>query len=158
MYLPVVSTMMALAFNGHAPAPNEYSILNLRPHQSLVIRYESVGCFHHFVYRFEFTENHVIIYDLGFGEPGHRKKKIGKFVLNDEDLIKLDRLFAYYAEIPEGGCTTIDTIKFTERDGSRRLRSTTYVDASCTTTDRPGMLSLSRLAFRLIKEQVTNNR
>ena len=123
------------------------------PHKSLVIRYVSVGCFHHFIYRCELTENHVIIYDLGVGEPGPRKKKIGKFLPNGWHLIKIVRLFAYYGGKPDGGCTTIDTIKFTERDGSRRLRSTTYVDASCTTTDRPGMLSLSRLAFRLIKEQ-----
>ncbi len=53
--------MLTIAFNGHAPAPKEYSLLNLRSNQSLSIRYESVGCFHHFTYRFEFSEDHVIL-------------------------------------------------------------------------------------------------
>jgi hypothetical protein len=153
MYLPVVSTMLAIAFNGHAPAPKEYSLLNLRANQSLSIRYESVGCFHHFTYRFEFSEDHVVLYDLGLGKAGENPEKLGPFKLKDDDLIKLDRLFVFYAEEPAEGCTTVDTIKFTEREGTRTLRSTTYVDASCGTSRRKGILSLHDLATRLLKER-----
>ncbi len=152
MYLPIVCTMLAIAVDGPAPAAEVFSILSLEPRQSLVVRYQSVGCFHHFVYTFEFTGSVVVIHDLGVGAPGHKGKRLGCFTLDDDDLVKLDRLLAYYAGRPRGRCTTVDTVRVVVKDGPHRVRCACYVDGSCTTSDLPGMLSLNRLACRLLKD------
>ena len=150
MYSPVLSTMIAGAFRDHPPAPRDFSLLNLKSGQSLPIRYKSIGCSHHCSYRFIFTAHEVVIYDLDTPGKIGTPRKLGTHRLSEEELIRLDRLFVFYAGKTEGGCPTVDTIRFTKRDGTQRVRTTTYVDATGSTLNCREMLPLQNLAGRLL--------
>ena len=152
MYSPVLSTMIAGAFRDPAPAPREFSLLNLKSGQSLTIRYKSIGCSHHYSYRFVFTAHEVVIYALDTPGKIGTPRKLGTHRLTDEERIRLDRLFVFYAGKTKGGCPTVDTIRFTKRDGTQRVRTTTYVDATGSTLNRREMLPLPNLAGRLLSK------
>ena len=87
MYSPVLSTMIAGAFRDHAPAPREFSLLNLKSGQSLTIRYKSIGCSHHYSYRFVFTAREVVIYALDTPGKIGTPRKLGTHRLTDEERI-----------------------------------------------------------------------
>lgn len=152
MYSPVLSTIAAATFRDRAPAPREFSLLNLKSGQSLTICYKSIGCSHHCSYRFVFTAHEVVIYDLGTPGKIGTPHKLGTHRLSDEERIRLDRLFVFYVGKTEGDCPTVDTIRFTKRDGNQRVRTTTYVDATGSTLNRREMLPLQNLAGRLLSK------
>ena len=81
-----------------------------------------------------------------------RRAESGSHLVTGTKRIRLDRLFVFYAGKTEGGCPTVDTIRFTKRDGTQRVRTTTYVDATGSTLNRREMLPLPNLAGRLLSK------
>ena len=151
MYSPVLSTMSASALRSHNLAARE---LPPRPDsgQSLTIRYESVGAFHHWSYRFVFTAHEVVIYNLNTRGRNGRSHKLGSHRLTEKERISVGQLLGFSSGQMKRGCPAVDIIRFTRRDDRQRVHSITYVDITGSTLASRKMLSLQNLAGRLLSK------
>ncbi len=152
MYSPVLSTMSAAALRSREPSTARELPLPPDSGQSLTIRYESVGSFHHWSYRFVFTADEVVIYNLD--TPGNigRPHKIGSHRLSEKERIPTRQLLGFFSGQMKGGCPTVDIIRFTKRDDRQRVHSITYVDITGSTLGSPEMLPLQNLVGRLLSK------
>ena len=152
MYSPVLSTMSAAALRSREPSTARELPLPPDSGQSLTIRYESVGSFHHWSYRFVFTADEVVIYNLD--TPGNvgRPHKLGSHRLSEKERISTRQLLGLCSGQMNSGYPTVDIVRFTKRDDRQRVHSITYVDITGNTLDSREMLSLQNLAGHLLSK------
>ena len=152
MYSPVLSTMSAAALRSREPSTARELPLPPDSGQSLTIRYESVGSFHHWSYRFVFTADEVVIYNLETPAAIGRPHKLGAHRLSEKERITTRQLLGFCSGQKKSGCPTVDIIRFTKRDDRQRVHSITYVDITGCTLDSRKMLTLQNLAGRLLSK------
>jgi len=113
------------------------------------ITYRSTGCFHRFLYLFDFdSKNNVVIYDCSL-----EKKLLGRYKLLDEELKKLDSLIQYYDSNMHsyGNCTTTDLISIKIKFCNILIRKFSYKDDSCMVTQQEGLMSFGSLLSKVEK-------
>jgi len=153
MYSPVLSTMSAAALRSREPSTaRELPLLPPDSDQSLTIRYESVGSFHHWSYRFVFTADEVVIYSLDTRGRIGSPHKLGSHRLSKKERISVRQLLGFCSWQMKSGCPAVDIIRFTKRDERQQVHSITYVDITGSTLDHREMLPLQNLAGRLLSK------
>ena len=126
------------------------------------IRFQSGGCFHHYVYDFEFERSSATTVRIASLSSSwnttkkavqyHSPKQLGTLTLTPSDIAGLDRLMRYYHTHPTGACTTIDDIAIEHFDrfgGSTAIASEHYIDDSCGLWSLPRVTTLTSLVERL---------
>ena len=117
------------------------------------------GCFSDERYEFHFTRDQALdvrIFridppvgtpDAKAGEGG--KWDLGKITLLPAEAAGLDRLFAHYRSITEGGCSTIDRINLTLKSGGKVVATENFTDATCATSQVKDLVGLLAIAAKV---------
>lgn len=138
------------------------SFLKLKDGLRIEVAFQSSGCFYTSKHRFEFSGGKARIFELQpvFELEKTREKPVdgkllGELSLQDEDLKGLDRLFAFYENPPDGGCTTVDNITVTFYQGEKTVFAGKYVDETCASRKDASRLTFWKLIQRLEKSEVS---
>ena len=121
----------------------------LRPGESIAVDFVSTGCFSSTHYNFEIGAGKKPLvsaqtFKLGKPEP----VELGKLTLSPADVAGLNRLFQMYRTLPQGGCTTVDTITLTQMRGDKEIAKERFVDRTCS-YERKDVLRFTELIQRL---------
>lgn len=148
--------ILLLIYSSIAGAEDAPSVKNLGANESFVVEFSSSGCFHNSKDILVFTSGKVSIYSVETKSPGDKKEKaeekkkhLGDLELSDDDLTKLDALFKFYADKPEGGCTTIDRIAVSVQKDSKEIKTYQFTDGSCSTYEMKTVLTFGELMGRV---------
>lgn len=121
-------------------------------YDKLLVNYSSNGCFHHINYQFSFVKNKV----LASEKIAQWKKdwnsedafnELGSLTLSDLDMKGLDNLLDFYKTNKKTGCTTKNHIEYKYFKAGKLIKSTEYLDASC--TNDTSLFTFPELANRL---------
>jgi hypothetical protein len=123
--------------------PIELSTIDRRS-QSVVIDFQSTGCFHfaHYQLRYEPAPTpRLVVTDRNprsAASPGAERagipsqEQVGVVELTREQVARLDNLLRFYRrQVGEGGCTTSDTISVVLYQNGHLLRREEFVDSTC---------------------------
>jgi len=105
----------------------------LNPNDSIVVNYDSQGCFHHRSNVLVFKKDSVTIYDNinEWNQKYAEKKKVGTVKLTSSDQARLKSLFHYYQGELKGKCTTQDNIEINHYIDKTLISSKKIVDGTC---------------------------
>ena len=105
----------------------------LNPNDSIVVNYDSQGCFHHHSNVLVFKKDSVTVYDKlnQWNQKYTEKKKVGTIKLNSFDQSRLRSLFGYYERDLKGKCTTQDNIEINYYIDKTLISSKKIVDGTC---------------------------
>ncbi|MEP4808350.1 MAG: hypothetical protein ABJ118_07165 [Luteolibacter sp.] len=136
-----------------------FSVSDLKEGESLEIHYESRGCFHFSITDIVISGGVAKFFDIRMEWDAEKKEHVeiarnpaGQMALDKADAAALDKLLKFYADEPDGGCTTIDEITVRLRVGEEVKREADYTDASCAASDVKGGITLHALRQKLIKQ------
>ena len=118
----------------------------------MIVNYSSNGCFHHTNYQFSFVKNKVLVSEqiARWKQDADNKNtfnELGSLKLSDLDMKGLDNLLAFYKTNKETGCTTHNQIEYKYFKAGKLIKSTEYLDASC--TNDTSLFTFPELANRL---------
>ena len=116
---------------------HDFSISGLLKEQSLIINFNSKGCFNNDKYEIHLIPTNniysddssaaIIIYDVS--DSNH--KKISNYFIAKYHIISLDGWLQYYRTSPGGECTTTDEIEFIWKERNDTIYTEKYYDGSC---------------------------
>jgi len=116
----------------------------LNPNDSIVVNYDSHGCFQHRSNVLVFKKDSVTIYD--------KKKKVGTVKLNSFDQSRLKSLFHYYEGSLEGKCTTQEEVEIKYYIDKTLISSKKVVDGTCGMNQPNRLTSFFEFVERARKE------
>lgn len=146
--IPLISALLLVFTLSLSAAP--FSLTKMGAEETMHVTLSSSGCFHQSTHLFKFTSKKVSIYRVTITNKKKSESQIGQLVLTDDDLVRLDKLFAFYANGQEkDGCTTIDTISIQVLKQGTVTKADNYHDGSCSVDDQKGILSLGALLNRI---------
>ncbi len=154
-------TLLIASFPFIVESSENITINNLKENENISVEFSSSGCFHSITDILEFQGGGVTIYELKQEWSEKEKKlidlgmkKLGTLQLSKGDIQGLDRLFLFYAGEPNGGCTTVDTIKVKLSRDSKLVKIKEFVDGSCDTYDKKDIVTFGALKRRLEQKRV----
>jgi hypothetical protein len=106
----------------------------LKPNESIVVNYDSQGCFHHRSNVLVFNKESVTVYKNinQRNQKYDKKKKIGTVKLTSSDQARLKALFQYYYQGEEkGNCTTKEEIEMKYYIDKTLISSKKVIDSPC---------------------------
>ena len=106
----------------------------LKPNESIVVNYDSQGCFHHRSNILIFKKDSVTVYkNINRQKQKHdKKKKIGTVKLTSSDQERLKALFQhYYQGETKGSCTTKEEIEMKYYIDKTLTSSKKVIDSPC---------------------------
>ncbi len=127
---------------------------------SLEIRFTSRGCFHFYTYDFVFR--HASVSVASVTQQWSKKKQqyietsremLGQVQLTDADIKRLDELLRFYRSQRDNGCTTVDTITFSQLRDGKTIATEQFVDGSCSIDTTNSFATLPEIARRLEKKK-----
>ncbi|OJU61855.1 MAG: hypothetical protein BGO01_13145 [Armatimonadetes bacterium 55-13] len=127
-------------------------ISTLRPTETLDVFYKSLGCFNQSGYALKFTNKSGLMVEISEQDKQSQKPvfhRLGVLKLSAADAKGLDSLLKFYRSNPKGGCTTIDQTELALKTSNRVIRKESYVDASCSASEKPGVITFGELVGRL---------
>ncbi len=118
----------------------------------VTIEFESKGCFNagKYVVKVRGGANPVAV--VKTLESNSLDARSGKVRLSRDDLLALDRMFAYYGSVRSGYCTTTNKISFRWREaalGEQPERREEFIDSSCADRYYGNLLIVPDLILRL---------
>ena len=125
----------------------------LNPNDSIVVNYDSQGCFHHRSNILVFKKNRVIVYDIinKWNQKYTKKKKVGTVKLNSFDQSRLKSLFRYYEGDLKGNCTTQEELEIKYYIDKTLISSNKVVDGTCGQKQPKGLSSFIEFIERARK-------
>ena len=126
------------------------SLEKLNPNDSIVVNYDSQGCFHHRSNVLVFKKDSVTVYDKinQWNKKYAKKKKVGTVKLNSFDQSRLRSLFHYYERDLKGECTSQDTIEINHYTDKTLISSKKIVDGACGVESRERVTSFYEFVER----------
>ena len=105
----------------------------LNPNDSIVVNYDSHGCFHHRSNVLVFKKDSVTVYDKinKWNQKYAEKKKVGIVKLNSFDQSRLRSLFRYYESDLKGNCTTQKEVEIKYYIAKTLISSKKVLDGTC---------------------------
>ena len=105
----------------------------LKPNESIVVNYDSYGCFQHLSNIFVFKKESVTVYEKvnPWNKKDIEKKKVGTVQLNSFDHNRLKSLFRYYEGDLKGKCTTKEEVEIKYYIEKTLISSKKVVDGTC---------------------------
>ena len=136
--------ILFLAVVGWRQALRVHDFSSLPRGNVLKVHYYSSGCFNQDEYEFTFRRDRDLTVNALENAKSPSKYYGGKTLSKDE-VGKLDALLNFYRHVKRGGCTTVDTVTFTEYHGSKVVATESYRDATCSTYDNDSLLTFGEL-------------
>ena len=136
--------VLLLPAAGWRQVPRIHSFSTLPRSNTLKVHYHSSGCFSQDDYEFTFRRDRGLSVNA-VEDPRSKQSYQGGKILSKEDITKLDASLEFYRHVKGGGCTTVDTITFTEYHGSQVVATESYKDATCSTYDNEKILTFNEL-------------
>jgi hypothetical protein len=126
----------------------------LNPNDSIVVNYDSYGCFQHRSNVLVFKKDSVTIYDKinQWNQKYAKKKKVGTVKLNSFDQSRLKSLFHYYEGSLEGKCTTQEEVEIKYYIDKTLISSKKVVDGTCGINQANRLTSFFEFVERARKE------
>jgi hypothetical protein len=128
--------------------------------RTVQVTYESVGCFHGETFAFTFRRALALtveIMEIRYHRDTPSQKKLvarrlplGTVAVSDDEAAGLDRLLDFYRGAKPAGCTTVDSISLTIRDGKRVISEQNFVDGTCESGQIEGLTLFSDLTDKLL--------
>lgn len=132
----------------------------LVPGESVLLDYESEGCFHssHYELTFVPADGGLSVsgvdlsdyYDWTAKKIVHGARiPLSTIKLTHADAVRLDLLFEYYRAVKDGGCTTVDKGTITRKNGTVIKSAEHFLDASCGADESNDILTIYTLVTRM---------
>ena len=135
------------------------SFQQLPASDSIHVTFTSTGCFHFVTYEFDFQRAatmtaKVTQVELRWNEAQKRQEEakripLGTVKLSEAEIAGLDRLFTFYRSKKPGGCTTVDQITATQKNGDAVKATESFTDRTCATYDMKNLTRLTTIAAKL---------
>ncbi|MBS1914195.1 MAG: hypothetical protein JST22_19560 [Bacteroidetes bacterium] len=151
MFMPAAICSVA----AQTPGARQISLRQLPPGDVIVVRYLSIGCFHRVAYQFEFRHDSnyaVDVSPLNARADDAQASDEGlsgcTLALSDADVAGLDRLLAFYRNVEDPTCTTVDRIECRQVSGSAVKAVELFIDGTCESNGLADVVTFMSLAAR----------
>ena len=139
---------------------DDLKLSNLKENEKVIIYFTSKGCFHFQNEKYIFVDKAIEIYNIPISWSSDQKEIIeespellGKFILKENQLKKLDKLLLFYAKDKPGGCTTEDKVVIEKYINNELKNTKNYTDASCSSDDQKDLVTFFKLKDDLNKQK-----
>ena len=128
----------------------------LNPNDSIVVNYDSQGCFHHHSNVLVFKKDSVTVYDKinQWNKKYAKKKKVGTVKLNSFDQSRLKSLFRYYESDLKGECTTQEEVEIKHYIDKTLVSSKKLIDGTCGMNQSEKLTSFYEFIERARKSKI----
>jgi len=130
---------------------NIVSLKKLNTHDTLFVKYNSQGCYHHCSYSFVFYSDNGLFVSMSelIGlmavlKDNRLQRESGfktTFKLSPNEIRNIEELLRYYSHNKEDGCTTVDSIFVQYKHKNQIIKNYTVVDASCEINRKENLVS-----------------
>lgn len=146
--------LFSLLLTNAVSAQNNKNIVSLKELNvldTLFVKYNSQGCFHHCSYSFVFYNNNGLFISINelvglmaVLKDNKLQRESGfkaTFKLSSIDTKNIEKLLRYYSHNKEDGCTTVDSIFIQYKHNNEIIKDYTVVDGSCEIDNKKNIVS-----------------
>jgi len=162
LFGPAVTACTVMGLVSCALAAPYASFSGMSKTGTVVITFESQGCFHNTNHTIELkgtptSTAKITEVKYQWNDTAKKRARVGQKVLGEiplsaQDIKGLEALLEFYRKGAPGGCTTIDQITINVMKDGKTLSTEKFSDASCATHEMKGVTIFPELINRLAKK------